>query len=134
MNTNCLITWLRDRAASTVEANGSRATPVSDAFFEAADQLERHLWRPINTAPKGNGDAIRDRHDLDYVEAPKILLRFGDEAVAIGYWDWYYAEGGRGFRDGFAWVCQEFGEPLNLKYSTAPTHWASLPEPPTEEK
>jgi hypothetical protein len=62
-----------------------------------------------------------------YVSPPRILLRFGEEGVAIAYWDWYYAEGGHGYRDGFAWIEPYSGEPLNLHYSAEPDGWMSLP-------
>lgn len=85
-------------------------------------------WQPIESAPKGGGaDDIRDPA---WVNPPRILLRFGGEAVSVAYWDWYYAEGGAGFRDGFAWIEPCSGEPLNLHYSTPPTHWTELPAPP----
>lgn len=80
-------------------------------------------WQPIETAPKTNPDA-------EVAEKPiRILLRFGTEGVAIAYWDWYYAEGGHGCRDGFAWIEPHAGEPLNLHYSEEPDGWAPLPKP-----
>ena len=82
------------------------------------------MWQPIETAPKGGG--AETVTDPKWVEPPKILLRFGDEAVSVAYWDWYYVEGARGYTDGFAWIEPCSGEPLNLHYSTPPTHWAAI--------
>ena len=78
------------------------------------------IWQPMKTAPKGSGDADS--------ESPRILLRFGEEAVAIAHWDWYYAEGGRGCLDGFAWIEPHSGEPLNMHYSAEPDGWMELPK------
>lgn len=70
-------------------------------------------WQSIETAPKGDAD--------------RVLLRFGDEAVSVAYWDLYYAEGGNGCTNGFAWVEPCSGDPLDLHYSTAPDGWMPLP-------
>lgn len=82
----------------------------------------------METAPKGSGGIGADTTAPDYVAPPRILLRFGEEGVAIAYWDWYYAEGGHGCRDGFAWIEPHSGEPLNLHYSTEPDGWMDLPK------
>ena len=87
-------------------------------------------WKPIETAPKGV--CAQTITDPEYVEPPTLLLRFGDEAVSVAYWDWYYADGGAGCTDGLAWVEPCSGDQLNLHYSTAPTHWMPLPKPPSE--
>lgn len=84
-------------------------------------------WRDISTAPKGVYAESVD--DPNWVEPPTIILRFGDEAISVAQWDWYYAEGGHGCTDGFAWIEPCSSHPLNLYYSTPPTHWM-LPEPP----
>lgn len=81
-------------------------------------------WQPIKTAPKGGGADRVD--DPKWVKPPRILLRFGDEAVSVAYWDWSYAEGGDGYRDGFAWIEPCSAEPLNLHYSTPPDAWAPI--------
>jgi hypothetical protein len=84
-------------------------------------------WQPMETAPKGGGaDLVTDPN---WVNPPRVLLRFGDEAVSVAYWDWYYAEGGGGYRDGFAWIEPCSGEPLNLHYTTPPDGWIALPLP-----
>ena len=59
----------------------------------------------------------------------KILLRFGNEAISVAYWDAYYADGGRGCTDGFPWIEPCSGEALNMHYGEL-THWMPLPEPP----
>lgn len=85
-------------------------------------------WQPMETAPKGNGGIHADTRDPGYIAPPKILMRFGKEGVAIVYWDWYYAEGGSGYRDGCAWIISPGGEPVNLHYSTEPDGWMELPK------
>lgn len=87
-------------------------------------------WRPIETAPKGGGAEMRT--DPRWVDPPKILIRFGDEAVSVAYWDWYYAEGGHGCTTGFAWVEPCSGETLDLHYTTPPDGWMPLPAAPKE--
>lgn len=88
-------------------------------------------WMPIETAPKGGGAIYTT--DPNWVEPPKILVKFGDEAISVAYWDWYYAEGGGGYTDGFAWVEPCSGEPLNLHYSSNPDGWMPLPTAPAKE-
>lgn len=68
-------------------------------------------WLPIDSAPK---------------RGEKILLRFGEEAVSVAYWDEYYADGGSGCTDGFAWIEPCSGEPLNLHYSASPDGWLPI--------
>lgn len=81
-------------------------------------------WQPMETAPKGGGAERVD--DPAYVTPPRILLRFGTEAVSVAYWEAYYAEGGNGCTDGFAWVEPVSGEPLNICYSTEPNGWMPI--------
>lgn len=81
-------------------------------------------WQPMDTAPKPEG----------VERAPRILLRFGDEAVSVAYWDWYYAEGGAGYIDGFAWIEPCSGDPLNLHYNAPPDGWMPLPAFGEEQK
>ena len=106
--------------------------PLSE-FERAAliSALRQMCWQPIETAPKGGG--AKYVTDPKWVEPPKILLRFGNEAVSVAYWDWYYAEGGHGYRDGFAWIEPCSSEPLNLHYSTPPDGWMPIPSPPPTE-
>lgn len=87
-------------------------------------------WQPMDTAPKGGGAEYVT--DPNYVEPPKILLKFENGEVSVGYWDWYYAEGGRGYEGGEAWIEPLSGERLDMYYD-APTGWMPLPEPPTQE-
>ena len=84
-------------------------------------------WRTIDTAPKGGGAEMVT--DPAWVEPPRILLRFEDGAVSVGYWDWYYAEGGRGCEDGIAWIEPYSGERLSQHHPAA-THWMPLPPQP----
>lgn len=92
----------------------------------AAAESKWPEWRPMKTAPRGSED-IDDTSHPDYIKPPKILLRFGDEDISVAYWDWYYAEGGYGCTDGFAWISSPGGEPLNLIFSAEPDGWLPLP-------
>lgn len=86
-------------------------------------------WQPIETAPKGGGaEYVTDKN---WVEPPRILVSFGEEGIAIVYWDWSYDEGGYnnwGQRD--AWIVAYTGEPSALHFGSNPTHWMPLPNPP----
>lgn len=82
-------------------------------------------WLPMDSAPKGSGMGLVTTPD--YIEPPRILLRFGAEAVSVAYWDWYFAEGGDGCTDGFAWIEPCSGDPLNLSYTTPPDAWMPIP-------
>lgn len=89
--------------------------------------MEWQAWQPIDTAPKGSGaDGPQDVRHPDYVEPPKLWLFLTDGEQCLGYWDWYYAEGGSGYDGGTAWVENLSGERVY------PTHWTvvSLPSPP----
>jgi hypothetical protein len=89
-------------------------------------------WMPIETAPKGGG--ALSRKDPNWVEPPNILLFFPDnEDICIGYWDWYYAEGGYGYNGDSAWIDYLSGEQLALYYDN-PSHWMPLPLPPKEKE
>lgn len=81
-------------------------------------------WRPIETAPKGGGADRVD--DPKWIAPPKILLYFPAEgAIEVGYWDWYYAEGGNGYEGCSAWCCGEY-QPAAMGWDE-PTHWMPLP-------
>jgi len=86
-------------------------------------------WQPIKTAPKGGGAEMTT--DPAWVDPPRILLLFGGGEVSVGYWDWYYAECGRGFTGGeeTAWIEPISGEKLALNYDQ-PVGWMPLPDPP----
>lgn len=85
-------------------------------------------WQPIETAPKGGGAELVS--DPAWVEPPMVLLLFEKGEQAVCHWDWYYAEGGGGYREGVtAWVEPISAELIALNYDN-PTHWMPLPEAP----
>lgn len=85
-------------------------------------------WQPIETAPKGGGAEYTT--DPAYIEPPTLLLLFENGQQAVCYWDWYYAEGGTGYREGVsAWIESISGEQASLHYGV-PTNWMPLPDPP----
>jgi len=59
-----------------------------------------------------------------------FLLLFPGGEVSVGYWDAYYAEGGRGCINGYAWIEPCSAEALDLLYDPH-THWMILPKEPT---
>jgi len=75
-------------------------------------------WKPIESAPKDN-------------DCARILLLFASGEVSVAYWDPYWAEGGRGYQGGLAWIEPCSGERLDQHYDV-PTHWMPLPAPPSE--
>jgi hypothetical protein len=83
-------------------------------------------WQPIETAPKGGGaEMVTDPH---WVEPPNLLLYCADGHQCVASWDWYYAEGGRGYGQGSPWrVCSS--ESVTDIFDE-PTHWMYLPAPP----
>jgi len=80
----------------------------------------------METAPKGGGAELVT--DPNWVATPKILLLF-DGDVSVGYWDWYYADGGNGCTNGAAWIEPLSGDLLSLHYDS-PEAWQPLPSPP----
>jgi len=84
-------------------------------------------WQPMETAPKGNSGLMID--DDNYVSQPEILLLFEEGVCRVGYWDWYYAENGRGYEGGLAWIEPVSGERLDLNYDP-PVNWMELPKSP----
>ena len=119
--------WCR-RCGCGNDSRGFAHLPTCSA---APQSGKKEGWLPIETAPKGGGAELVT--DPKWVAPPKILLRFGDEAISVAYWDWYYAEGGSGHTNGFAWVEPCSGDPLNLHYSTPPDGWMPLPSPPASK-
>jgi hypothetical protein len=66
-------------------------------------------WQPIATAPKT-------------FPSTRVLL-WADDKIVIGYWDAFYAEGGRGYTGHSGFVDDESEE-------IDPTHWMPLPAAP----
>jgi hypothetical protein len=88
-------------------------------------------WQPIETAPKGGGAEMTT--DPAWVDPPRILLQFDKGEISVGYWDWYYAEGGDGYDPRYlAWIEPISGERLD-EHVGKPTHWMPLPDPPVNE-
>lgn len=86
--------------------------------------LEADGWREIAAAPKEakRADGTTER----------ILLLFSDGNQSVGYWDWYYAEGGRGYEDMHdAWIEPVSGEQLDRHYGRA-IGWRPLPPRPEQ--
>ena len=86
-------------------------------------------WQEIESAPRGGGADRVD--DPKWVHPPMILLWCPEEeTVAIGCWDWFYAEGGQGYEDGIsAWVDNGSGDLIAHLFGE-PTHWLPIPPPP----
>ena len=82
-------------------------------------------FKSMETAPKGSGPGAVD--DPKYIEPPKILLLFEGGEISVGFWDWYYAEGGNGYEGGEAWIEPISGEMLDSHYY-APVGWMPLPK------
>ena len=80
-------------------------------------------FNSMESAPKGGGAKMTT--DPNWVEPPKILLLFENDKISVGYWDWYYAEGGRGYEGGEAWIEPCSGERLDLHYDP-PIGWLPL--------
>ena len=99
------------------------------ALHRAAAALQAMEWQPIESAPKGGGAEFVTHPD--WVEPPKILLKFDHSEIAMGRWDWAYADGGFYHSDGVAWIDPISGEQLNLHFNN-PTEWKhiDLPSPP----
>lgn len=87
------------------------------------------MWQPIETAPKGGGAEMVT--DPKWVEPPDVLLFCSDGTQCVAYWDWYYAEGGRGYTDGNAWIIR--GGERVYDVAGEATHWMLLPPPPMQE-
>jgi hypothetical protein len=79
----------------------------------------------MDTAPKGGGAERVD--DPKWVQPPLVLLKLSSLTahVCLARWDWYYAEGGAGYRPGrLAWVEDYSGEPIEVE----PIAWCEVPE------
>jgi len=87
-------------------------------------------WIPIESAPKGGGaNSTTNPNNTagsDWTVPPNILLHFKDGQVSVGYWDWFYADGGQYFNGELPWVESFNNEQLSERYG-APTHWMPLP-------
>ena len=69
-------------------------------------------WLPMDSAPTDGGCEI-------------VLLKFDEQTVSVGYWDLYYAECGRGYEGGLAWIEPCSGERLDLHYDE-PIGWMPI--------
>lgn len=76
----------------------------------------------MSNAPKAKYSESGERI---FTGLPKILLFFENDAASVGYWDWYYAEGGRGYDGGSAWIEPVSGERLDSHYGE-PIGWLSI--------
>jgi hypothetical protein len=77
----------------------------SDDLCAAADALEAAGWRPIDTAPKDDGQHV-------------LLHGYGDgfdDCTIVGWW----------CKDRERWM------PFDGYARVLPSHWMPLPEPPT---
>jgi hypothetical protein len=88
-------------------------------------------WVSMDSAPKGGGADRCD--DPEWIEPPKILLLFNEGIVSVGYWDWYYAEGGRGYEGGLAWIEPISGERLDMNYDP-PIGWQPITPPKLDKE
>jgi hypothetical protein len=111
------------------EAKARPDDEVAKVMLDVQAQLARYKWIPVSEAPKGGGAELVT--DPEYIKPPKILLLFEGGVVSVGYWDAYYAEGGRGYEGGEAWIEPVSGERLDLNYD-APIGWMPLPSPPLQ--
>lgn len=116
-----------DKSVAAFDAEFNRAETAESLVAELRARVAEQKWMPIESAPKGGG--ADDVRDPKYVTPPRILMRFGGEAVSVAYWDAYYATGGGGCTDGFAWCEPCSGDPLNMHYSTPPDGWQPLRPP-----
>lgn len=78
-------------------------------------------WQPIETV----FSYIKEQN-TEYTSDVKVLLLCG-ENQSVAYWDEYYAEGGRGYAGGTAWIEPCSGEQIDNHYGP-PTHWMPLPQ------
>lgn len=68
-------------------------------------------WQPIETAPKPH---------------VKILLRYSEEEVCVGYWEPFETEGEYGVGDR-AWCGPGVGILIQF-HKNSPTHWMPIPQ------
>ena len=96
---------------------------LKEQFLEDIPKAKVELeWNPMSTAPKSIefGATIREA-------TPRILLRCGDEAVVVAYWDLYYAPGGNGYQEGLSpWREATSGDSISLFFSTPPNGWLRI--------
>ncbi len=107
------------------------AAQVFTQMKRQVQSLQQQLeWKSIETAPKGGG--ANRVSSPDWVEPPKILLLFEQGDTSVGYWDWYYAESGRGFNNISPWVEPCSGDQLSLHYDD-PIGWMPIPSQPEKQ-
>ena len=125
-NGNCLVVGEFNR--EIINDNGVKLVGGEPAVVIAKVLLPKDdEWKPIETAPRGGG--ADDVRSPNWIEPPKILLRFPGGEACVAYWEWSRAEGGYNCTDGVAWVEPISGEQINA-YLGEPTHWRPLPAPP----
>jgi len=98
------------------EPNTEQKAVGSDALFG--------IWQLMEDAPKGGGADRVD--DPLYVDPPRVLMAFDDGTQSVCYWDWYYAEGGRGWCGLLAWVDNGSGDLAERMFGN-PVAWMPLP-------
>jgi hypothetical protein len=115
------VTRINELQAEREQASKDYADLLKDyrALREVVQQ-----WMPVSEAPKGGGAELVT--DPEYIKPPKILLLFNGDVASVGYWDAYYAEDGRGYEGGEAWIEPISGERLDLNYGV-PIGWKPLP-------
>ncbi len=93
---------------------------------------EAHVWRPIETAPRGSGlDGPHRRDAVGYVDPPALLLASRDGVVEVGSYDWYYHPG---YGNGGSLGQSPWRDHYEGREIPEVTHWMPLPQPPREKE
>lgn len=103
--------------------DGVAADLIRDLLASLAEPAPS--WQPIETASTGSWPSgPEDTRDPAYVAPPRVWLLLEDERRCVGYFDAYYAEGGRGYDGDPPWVEEFSGERVR------PMRWMPLPAAP----